>query len=85
MVVMKKAGKGQVYDFGTNPTASIAARDKGGLKVVRAIVKGVLRPASLGTKLESQSRFAGLYPAFLASSTVMNLPFVVLPYQCPPL
>jgi beta-galactosidase GanA len=41
----KKVDKGQVYYFGTNLGARIEAGDKGGIELLRTIVRRVVRPA----------------------------------------
>jgi Beta-galactosidase trimerisation domain len=44
VAVKKKVGKGQVFYFGTNLGASIAAGDAGAMKLLRAIVTSVVKP-----------------------------------------
>jgi hypothetical protein len=47
----KKAGKGQVYYFGTNLGASIAAGSDGGIELLRAIITRVVKPPVTGAKV----------------------------------
>jgi hypothetical protein len=47
----KKVGKGQVYYFGTNLGASIAAGDDGGIEFVRAIVAEAAKPQITADKV----------------------------------
>jgi len=47
----KKVGKGQVYYFGTNLGASIAAGNDGGIQLLRAIITSVVKPPVTGRKV----------------------------------
>jgi hypothetical protein len=47
----KKVGKGQVYYFGTNLGASIAAGSDAGIDLLRAIITKVVKPPVTGGKL----------------------------------
>jgi beta-galactosidase GanA len=51
VAVMKKLGKGQVYYFGTNLGASIAAGSRSGIDLVRALVTGTVRPTVTSERL----------------------------------
>jgi hypothetical protein len=44
-------GKGQVYYFGTNLGASIAAGSDGGIELLRAIITKVVKPPVTGDKV----------------------------------
>jgi len=47
----KKVGKGEVYYFGTNLGASIAAGENGGIELLRAIILGKVQPEVTADKL----------------------------------
>jgi len=47
----KKVGKGQVYYFGTNLGASIAAGSNGGIELLRAIITRIVKPSVVGGKV----------------------------------
>jgi len=47
----KKVGKGQVYYFGTNLGASIAAGNDGGIELLRAVITQVLKPPVTADKV----------------------------------
>ena len=51
VAAMRKLGKGQVYYFGTNLGASMAAGGDGGLGLLRALVTPVVRPTVTSDKL----------------------------------
>ena len=51
MGAKKKLGKGQVYYFGTNLGASIAAGNDAGMELVRAIVAEVVKPPVIADKV----------------------------------
>jgi beta-galactosidase len=48
---MKRLGKGQVYYFGTNVGASIAAGSNGGIDLLRALIHAAARPAVTSDRL----------------------------------
>jgi beta-galactosidase len=51
VAAMKKVGKGEVYFFGTNFGAAIAAGSDGGIKLLRAVVTKLIKPPAEADKV----------------------------------